>query len=157
MNKTKDIKFYYDNKAVFFENINFIKEREIKFSIYTPYYIEELDKYCNNSQKSIGYIGLIMGVLGLFLSAFFIWYTSFYSWNVQIALRSNSFFENLPAFFFIVFEVTILFASLGIIYKFYRNIRKYKSDTISEYFTILLLENIETEVFDKLKENSVNS
>lgn len=88
--------------------------------IYTPFPIHGLDKAMGLAPTRIAITAFIYGCLGLATAITILNYTMIQDWPQDIGGKpSFSFFENMPAFVPVLFEMTVFFAAHLMVITFY--------------------------------------
>lgn len=122
MNINKDILCIYDDAESFLKGIDLFEQNNITMDFTTcrtPIHLQELDDFPKATKNYLGVVALLCGIIGLILSLYMMWYMNIYSWKINLGGKPNfSLIENLPSFIFVTFEMTVLFASVGLIYYF---------------------------------------
>jgi hypothetical protein len=80
-----------------------------KFDAITPYPVHGMEEACGIQRSWIPYVTFVAGLTGLFAGLWLTWWTSAVDWPINVGGKP---FFSLPAFIPIMFELTILFASL---------------------------------------------
>ena len=80
--------------------------------VYTPYPVHELSKIMGLRPSLLTWVCFGCGLVGLALALWFQYWTSSTNWPVNVGGKP---FDSLPAFIPIAFEITILFAGLGVV------------------------------------------
>ncbi len=89
--------------------------REGSFSIvdvYSPYAIHGIDKAMGLRPSRLTWVCFLAGLLGVALILYFQFWTSAIDWPINVGGKP---FNSLPAFVPIAFEITVLFAGLGVV------------------------------------------
>lgn len=81
-----------------------------KFDVHTPYPLHGMNKAMNLAPSKLGYVALILGLSALMGAIFSLWWVS--SIEYPIIVGGKPFFS-FPAFVPVMFEVTVLTASVG--------------------------------------------
>jgi len=81
-----------------------------KFDVHTPYPLHGMNKAMNLAPSKLGYVALVLGLSALIGAIFSLWWVS--SVEYPIIVGGKPFFS-FPAFVPIIFEVTVLTASVG--------------------------------------------
>jgi mono/diheme cytochrome c family protein len=80
--------------------------------IYTPFPVHGLDKAMGLKPTRIAYTAFMYGLLGLSVAITITWYMMIQDWPQDIGGKpSFTWFENMPAFVPIMFEMTVFFAA----------------------------------------------
>lgn len=76
--------------------------------VYTPFPVHGLDKALSLKKTRISDIAFLYGVFGVTLATTLTWYTMAYDWPQDIGGKpAFTWFENMPAFVPIMFELTV--------------------------------------------------
>ena len=81
-----------------------------RYDINTPYPVHGMDNAMKLKASTLGYIALILGIIGASSAVGFMWWAT--SIDYPLVIGGKPFFS-LPAFIPIIFEVTVLLASVG--------------------------------------------
>lgn len=81
-----------------------------KYDVHTPYPLHGMNKAMNLAPSKLGYVALILGLSALMGAIFSLWWVS--SIEYPIIVGGKPFFS-FPAFVPVMFEVTVLTASVG--------------------------------------------
>jgi hypothetical protein len=82
----------------------------LKFDAITPYPVHGMEEACGIKRSWIPYVTFIAAAVGLLSGLLLTWWTSAVDWPINVGGKP---FFSLPAFIPIMFELTILFASLS--------------------------------------------
>ncbi len=81
-----------------------------KWDVNTPYPVHGMDDAMKLKPSTMGFFALGLGLTGTFLAVFFIWWTMVYQYPIVIGGKP---FFAFPAFIPVMFEVTVLMATIG--------------------------------------------
>lgn len=86
---------------------------------YSPFPVHGLDKVLKVKWTRLAICAFIFGMTGVILALLGMWYFMIYDWPMNIGGKpSFTFFENLPSFVPITFELGVLFAAHGMVITF---------------------------------------
>ncbi|MGE0192138.1 MAG: DUF3341 domain-containing protein [Planctomycetota bacterium] len=80
--------------------------------VFTPYPVHGLPEAMGLEPSRLGVVCFVMGAVGCALALAFQYWTSATDWPINVGGKP---FDSLPAFVPIAFEITILFAGLGVV------------------------------------------
>ncbi len=80
--------------------------------VYTPYPVHGIEKAMGLRPSRLTWVCFLAGFIGCMLTLFFQYWTSYLDWPINVGGKP---FDSLPAFIPIAFEVTVLFAGLGVV------------------------------------------
>jgi hypothetical protein len=80
--------------------------------VYTPYAVHGLPEAMGLRASRLTWVCFLLGALGLALAIWFQFWTSSEDWPINVGGKP---FNSWPAFVPIAFEITILFAGLGVV------------------------------------------
>lgn len=80
--------------------------------VYTPYAVHGIEKAMGLRPSRLPWACFLAGLLGCLLTLYFEYWTSWLDWPINVGGKP---FDSLPAFIPIAFEVTVLFAGLGVV------------------------------------------
>lgn len=84
--------------------------------VFSPFPIHGIDPVIGVPRTRLSDAGFFYGTIGLMLSCFMIYYTIILDWPMNIGGKPNfSFWQNLPAFIPISFEMTVFCAAHGMV------------------------------------------
>ncbi len=96
-----------------------------KYDVNTPYPVHGMDSAMKLPMSRLPYVAMVVGLTGMFLALFFMWWTN--SVDYPLVIGGKPYFA-LPAYVPIMFEVTVLSASIAtvvtmiaIVFKFPNN------------------------------------
>jgi mono/diheme cytochrome c family protein len=81
-----------------------------KWDVNTPYPVHGMDQAMKLKSSTMGFFALGLGLMGTFLAVLFIWWTMVYDYPIVIGGKP---FFALPAFIPVMFEVTVIMATIG--------------------------------------------
>lgn len=81
-----------------------------KFDVHTPYPLHGMNKAMNLAPSKLGYVALVLGLSALFGAIFSLWWVSAVEYPIVVGGKP---FFSFPAFVPVIFEVTVLTASVG--------------------------------------------
>lgn len=106
---------FYD-EAVLFPAVKKVRRAGYKIhDVYTPFAIHGLDKAMGLRDTGLHTAGFIYGITGTATAIGFITWSLTYDWPMNIGGKP---FFSLPAWVPIIFELTVLFASVGMVLTF---------------------------------------
>ena len=101
----------WDNEKDLIKAIyKFREEGFKKFEAITPFPLHEVEEAMKISRSMIPWVTFTFGSLGCFFGIWFTWWTSAVNWPLNVGGKP---LWAIPAFFPIIFELTILFAALS--------------------------------------------
>lgn len=116
MNIKKFVVACFDDEAVLFPAVKQMRREGYKIhDVYTPMPIHGLDAAMGLRDTSLHTAGFIYGVTGTITAFSFITWTLTYDWPLNIGGKPHF---SLPAWIPIMFELTVLFASVGMVLTF---------------------------------------
>ncbi len=80
--------------------------------VYSPYAIHGIEKAMGIRSSRLTWVCFLAGLLGAALILYFQFWTSSVDWPLNVGGKP---FNSLPAFIPIAFEITVLFAGLGVV------------------------------------------
>ena len=90
-----------------------LREEDYKITdVYTPYPIHGIDEAMGIKRSKLTWICFLAGLTGATLALYFQFWTSAVDWPLNVGGKP---YNSLPAFIPIAFEITILFAGLGVV------------------------------------------
>ncbi|WP_185851042.1 DUF3341 domain-containing protein [Blattabacterium cuenoti] len=103
----------YDNEFLMIKNLKILQKKKIKIhEVYSPFPVHDLDKILKLRKTNLSFLSFIYGFIGFLLSSILTWYTMIYEWPQNIGGKpSFSWFQNLPSFIPVIFELSIFFSS----------------------------------------------
>lgn len=81
-----------------------------KFEAITPFPLHEVEEAMQVSRSKIPWVTFVFGLLGALFGIWFTWWTSSVNWPINVG---GTPMWSIPAFFPIIFELTILFSALS--------------------------------------------
>jgi hypothetical protein len=106
----------FDDEAVLFPAVKQLRKSGYKIhDVYTPFPIHGLDKAMGLRDTSLHTAGFIYGIIGTATAFFFITWVFTTSWPLNIGGKP---YLALPAWIPIMFELTVLFSSVGMVLTF---------------------------------------
>ena len=103
----------FDSEAHLLDATRAVREEGFKIDdVYTPYAVHGIDKAMGLRPSRLTWACFLMGLLGVSLALWFQFWTSSVDWPLNVGGKP---FNSLPAFVPIAFEITILFAGLGVV------------------------------------------
>ena len=115
----------FDDEEVLLDSIKKVRAKDISIKeVYTPFPVHGLDKAMGLAPTKLAITAFFYGITGL---SFAIWMTNYMmiqDWPQDIGGKpSFSWFENMPAFVPIMFELTVFFAAHLMVITFYMRSR----------------------------------
>lgn len=90
-----------------------VRERELAIvDVYAPYAVHGLERAMGLAPSRLTWICFLGGLFGAGAALYFQYWTSAVDWPLNVGGKP---FDSLPAFVPIAFEITILFAGLGVV------------------------------------------
>jgi hypothetical protein len=106
----------FDDEAVLFPAVKAVRKSGYKMhDVYTPFPIHGLDAAMGLRDTSLHTAGFIYGITGTTVAFSFITWALAYDWPMNIGGKP---FFSLPAWIPIMFELTVLFAAVGMVLTF---------------------------------------
>lgn len=94
--------------------------------VYTPFYIHGLDEALGLKRTRLGKVTFLYGLIGLFFGCWLTYFTMIKDWPMDIGGKPNAtFWQNLPAFVPIIFELVVYFAAHLLVISFFIRSRLY--------------------------------
>lgn len=121
MESLKVIQAIYTDDDVLLSAVKKVKaEKHHIEEIYTPFPVHGLDKAMGLAPTRIAIASFMFGCLGLIVSIVMMNYIMITDWPQDIGGKPNfSYFQNMPAFVPIMFEMTVFFAAHLMVITFY--------------------------------------
>ena len=121
MDSGKVVHAVFDDDDVLLKAIEYILKKKYTIEeVYTPFPVHGLDKAMGLSATRISIASFMFGCLGLAVAILITNYIMIEDWPQNIGGKpSFSYFENLPAFIPILFEMTVFFAAHLMVITFY--------------------------------------
>ena len=99
--------------------------REIQ-EVYTPFYVHGLAEALGLKRTRLGKATFLYGLIGLFFGCWLTYFTMIKDWPMDIGGKPNAtFWQNLPAFVPIIFELVVYFAAHLLVISFFIRSRLY--------------------------------
>jgi hypothetical protein len=106
----------FDNEDVLFPAVKNVRKAGYKIhDVYTPFPIHGLDAALGLRDTSLHTAGFVYGITGTTVAFSFITWALAYDWPMNIGGKP---FFSLPAWIPIMFELTVLFAAVGMVLTF---------------------------------------
>ncbi len=106
----------FDDEGILFPAVKEVRKAGYKIhDVYTPFPIHGLDKALGLRETSLHTAGFIYGITGTATAVGFITWALTYDWPIVFGGKP---FFSLPAWIPITFELTVLFASVGMVLTF---------------------------------------
>ncbi|HEX3025391.1 MAG TPA: DUF3341 domain-containing protein [Chitinophagaceae bacterium] len=116
MAKKKFVVGCFDDEAVLFPAVKKVRTAGYKIhDIYTPFAVHGLDHEMGLRETSLHTAGFIYGITGTTTALSFISWVLTYDWPLNIGGKPHF---SLPAWIPIIFELTVLFAAVGMVLTF---------------------------------------
>lgn len=94
--------------------------------VYTPFYVHGLDETLGLKRTRLGKATFLYGLIGLFFGCWLTYFTMIKDWPMDIGGKPNAtFWQNLPAFIPIIFELVVYFAAHLLVISFFIRSRLY--------------------------------
>lgn len=158
----------YNDEEVLLKAVKKLREKGIKINeIFTPFPVHGLDKAVGLPRTRLPIASFLYGVSGLLFGLWMTWYMLISDWPINIGGKPNfSFYQNVPAFVPVLFELAVFCAAHGMVLTFFYRSRLIPGrkntnpfpETTNDKFAIEFgqIENIDREEFHKLlKETGV--
>tara|TARA_B100001996_G_scaffold272738_1_gene213656 strand:+ start:116 stop:649 length:534 start_codon:yes stop_codon:yes gene_type:complete len=119
--ENKYIHAIYDDDDVLLKAVKTLRENNFHIEeVYTPFPVHGLDKALGLKETKIAITSFIYGCLGLTVAILMINYMMIQDWPQNIGGKpSFAFYQNMPAFVPILFELTVFFAAHLMVITFY--------------------------------------
>lgn len=113
MASTKILHALFEDDDDVLHAVGDLKSEGIKITeVFTPFPIHGLDKKLGVPHTRLAIASFLYGVFGLALACFLTWYTMIHDWPQDIGGKpSFTWYENVPAFVPIMFELTVFCAA----------------------------------------------
>jgi hypothetical protein len=110
----------YDDEEILLDAVKNFRHKGVRIKeVYTPFPVHGLEKALGLPHTRLSIASFIYGIVGLFLGLFMMWYMMVSDWPVNIGGKPNfTFFDNLPSFIPVAFEITVLCAAHGMVITF---------------------------------------
>ena len=94
--------------------------------VYTPFYVHSLDEALGLKRTRLGKATFLYGLIGLFFGCWLTYFTMIKDWPMDIGGKPNAtFWQNLPAFVPVIFELVVYFAAHLLVISFFIRSRLY--------------------------------
>ena len=94
--------------------------------VYTPFYVHGLDETLGLKRTRLGKATFLYGLIGLFFGCWLTYFTMIKDWPMDIGGKPNAtFWQNLPAFVPVIFELVVYFAAHLLVISFFIRSRLY--------------------------------
>lgn len=94
--------------------------------VYTPFYVHGLAKALGHKHTRLGKATFLYGLIGLFFGCWLTYFTMIKDWSMDIGGKPNAtFWQNLPAFIPVIFELVVYFAAHLLVISFFIRSRLY--------------------------------
>lgn len=118
---SKVIHALYDDDDILMKAVKDIRHEKFHIEeVYTPFPVHGLDKVLGLEGTKIAITSFMYGCLGLIISVLMMNYIMIEDWPQNIGGKpSFTFFENMPSFVPVLFEMTVYFAAHLMVITFY--------------------------------------
>ncbi|MBS3992108.1 MAG: DUF3341 domain-containing protein [Bacteroidetes bacterium] len=118
---TKKIHALYNDDDVLLHAIKDIRKKEYKIDeVFTPFPVHGLEKALGVPHTRLAYAAFFYGIIGLSFAIWMMNYIMIEDWPQNIGGKPNfSYFQNMPAFVPVMFEMTVFFAAHLMVITFY--------------------------------------
>lgn len=118
---TRKIHALYNDDDVLLLAIKEIREKNYTIDeVFTPFPVHGLEKALGVPHTRLAYAAFVYGVIGLIFSIWMMNYIMIVDWPQNIGGKPNfSYYQNMPAFVPIMFEMTVFFAAHLMVITFY--------------------------------------
>ena len=94
--------------------------------VYTPFYVHGLAEALGIKRTRLGKVTFLYGLIGLFFGCWLTYFTMIKDWPMDIGGKPNAtFWQNLPAFVPVIFELVVYFAAHLLVISFFIRSRLY--------------------------------
>ncbi|VDG82358.1 Uncharacterized conserved protein [Capnocytophaga ochracea] len=94
--------------------------------VYTPFYVHGLAEALGLKRTRLGKATFLYGLIGLFFGCWLTYFTMIKDWSMDIGGKPNAtFWQNLPAFVAVIFELVVYFAAHLLVISFFIRSRLY--------------------------------
>ena len=94
--------------------------------VYTPFYVHGLAKSLGLKRTRLGKATFLYGLIGLFFGCWLTYFIMIKDWSMDIGGKPNAtFWQNLPAFVPVIFELVVYFAAHLLVISFFIRSRLY--------------------------------
>ena len=101
------------------------EDKEIQ-EVYTPFYVHGLAEALGLKRTRLGKATFLYGLIGLFFGCWLTYFTMIKDWSMDIGGKPNAtFWQNLPAFVPVIFELVLYFAAHLLVISFFIRSRLY--------------------------------
>ena len=101
------------------------EDKEIQ-EVYTPFYVHGLAEALGLKRTRLGKATFLYGLIGLFFGCWLTYFTMIKDWSMDIGGKPNAtFWQNLPAFVTVIFELVVYFAAHLLVISFFIRSRLY--------------------------------
>ena len=101
------------------------EDKEIQ-EVYTPFYVHGLAEALGLKRTRLGKATFLYGLIGLFFGCWLTYFTMIKDWPMDIGGKPNAtFWQNLPAFVPVIFELVVYFAAHLLVISFFIRSRLY--------------------------------
>ena len=102
-----------------------LDSKEIQ-EVYTPFYVHGLAEALGLKRTRLGKATFLYGLIGLFFGCWLTYFTMIKDWSMDIGGKPNAtFWQNLPAFVPVIFELVLYFAAHLLVISFFIRSRLY--------------------------------
>ena len=117
-NQNKEVLFgLYDDEEVLLTAVKKAKEEHLDImDVYTPFPVHGLDPILGLEESSLHIAGFVYGAIGTLTAFLFMTWVFTRDWPIIFGGKP---YFSLPSFVPIIFELTVLFASVGMVVTFY--------------------------------------
>ncbi|MFL2590371.1 MAG: DUF3341 domain-containing protein [Flavobacteriaceae bacterium] len=121
MESNKYIHAVYDDDDTLLNAVKVLKQNKCGIDeVYTPFPVHGLDKVMGIDETRIAIMSFIYGCIGLSVAVLMINFIMIEDWPQNIGGKpSFTFFENMPSFVPVLFEMTVYFAAHLMVITFY--------------------------------------
>lgn len=118
---TKVIQALYNDDDVLLKAVKDIRAANHHIEeVYTPFPVHGLDKAMGLAGTRMAITSFLYGLTGLGFAVWFLYYIMIYDWPQNIGGKpSFTFYQNMPAFIPVMFEMTVFFAAHLMVITFY--------------------------------------
>lgn len=118
---TKKIHALYNDDDVLLHAIKEIREKNYTINeVFTPFPVHGLEKALGIPHTRLAYAAFIYGIIGFVFAIWMMNYIMIVDWPMNIGGKPNfSFYQNMPAFVPVIFEMTVFFAAHLMVITFY--------------------------------------
>ena len=118
---SKIVNAVYDDDDTLLHAVKDVKKAEYRIEeVFTPFPVHGLDHAMGLASTRLAITAFMYGILGFSIAITMINYIMIVEWPINIGVKTSfSFMENQPAFFPVIFELTIFFAAHLMVITFY--------------------------------------